>query len=115
MRRMEPAEQLLAHLRRGTLEFCVLAVLRGGERYAVDLVTTLGRDGLVTSEGTVYPLLARLRRDGLVTTTWRESPSGPPRRYYRLTPEGDAALVTFEKQWRRYRDAVDATLEARTR
>lgn len=114
MRRMEPGEALLTHLRRGTLEFCVLAVLRGGERYAVDLVTTLGAGGtLVTSEGTVYPLLARLRRDGLLATTWRESTSGPPRRYYRLTPEGEAALATFEKQWRRYRDAVDAVLETR--
>lgn len=112
---MEPGEQLLAHLRRGTLEFCVLAVLRGGERYAVDLVTTLGQVGLVSGEGTVYPLLSRLRRDGLVTTTWRESPSGPPRRYYTLTPQGRQALAAFEKQWRRYRDAVDATLEARTR
>lgn len=111
---MEPGEQLLAHLRRGTLEFCVLAVLRGGERYAVDLVTTLGQVGLVSSEGTVYPLLSRLRRDGLVTTTWRESPSGPPRRYYTLTPEGRRSLASFEQQWRRYRDAVDATLEART-
>jgi PadR family transcriptional regulator PadR len=116
MRRMEPGEALLTHLRRGTLEFCVLAVLRGGERYAVDLVVALSANGtLVTSEGTVYPLLARLRRDGLVTTTWRESHSGPPRRYYRLTAAGRAALATFETQWRRYRDAVDATLEARAR
>lgn len=109
---MEPGDQLLAHLRRGTLEFCVLAVLRSGERYALDLVTALGADGtLVTSEGTLYPLLARLRRDGLVKTDWRESPNGPPRRYYRLSPAGQAALAAFETQWRRYRDAVDATLE----
>lgn len=112
---MEP-DQLLAHLRRGTVEFCVLAVLRRGERYALDLVAELGADGtLLTSEGTVYPLLARLRRDGLVTTEWRESPSGPPRRYYRVTPAGRTALTTFEKQWQRYRSAVDAALEGASR
>jgi PadR family transcriptional regulator PadR len=112
---MEP-DQLLAHLRRGTVEFCVLAVLRRGERYALDLVAELGADGtLLTSEGTVYPLLARLRRDGLVTTEWRESPSGPPRRYYRVTPAGRAALTSFETQWRRYAAAVDAALEGASR
>ncbi len=58
-------------------------------RYGFDLVRTLAAaDGLVTSEGTIYPLLGRLRRDGLVTTTWHESPSGPPRRYYELTDQG---------------------------
>jgi PadR family transcriptional regulator PadR len=103
---------LLTHLRRGTLEFCVLAMLRGGERYAVDLTHSLSKDGvLVTSEGTVYPLLSRLRRDGSVTSVWRESTSGPPRRYYRLTPDGEAAVVAFENQWRRFRDAVDAALK----
>jgi PadR family transcriptional regulator PadR len=63
-------------------------------RYGFDLVRTLGEaDGLITSEGTIYPLLSRLRRDGLVTTSWHESPSGPPRRYYQLTPTGQQALV----------------------
>src|SRR5690242_3230711 len=111
---MEPAEQLLAHLRRGTLEFCVLAVLSKGERYALDLVADLG-ETLLTSEGTIYPLLARLRRDGLVTTEWRESPSGPPRRYYRLTPAGRSALALFDTQWRLYRDAVDGVLKGALR
>jgi PadR family transcriptional regulator PadR len=95
-------------MRRGTLEYCVLALLRQEERYAFDLIRTLGEsDGMVTSEGTIYPLLSRLRRDGLVTTTWEESPSGPPRRYYRLTPKGDKALADFVEEWRRFRDSVD--------
>jgi Transcriptional regulator PadR-like family len=64
-------------------------------------------DGLVTSEGTIYPLLSRLRRDGLVTTTWHESPSGPPRRYYQLTPAGQEALELFTTEWDRFTDAVD--------
>lgn len=105
------AGQLLTHLRRGTLEFCVLAALRGGERYAGDLIADLGADGvLVTSEGTVYPLLARLRREGMVESAWRESAAGPPRRYYRSTPRGDAAVRYFTEQWRIFRDAVDRVL-----
>src|SRR6516162_163462 len=69
---------LPSQLRRGVLEFCVLALLRDGERYAVELVQELGsKDGLVTSEGTLYPLLSRLRKEGVVETTWRESPGGP--------------------------------------
>src|SRR3954451_5529523 len=108
---MEPG-QLLTHLRRGTLEYCVLAALRHGERYAGDLVADLGADGvLVTSEGTVYPLLSRLRRDGMVETTWRESTAGPPRRYYRLTAAGRSALAGFTVEWSRFRDAVDRFLE----
>jgi PadR family transcriptional regulator PadR len=93
-----------------TLEYCVLALLREQERYAFDLVKTLGEsDGMVTSEGTIYPLLSRLRRDGLVTTTWEESPSGPPRRYYRLTPEGERALAGFVDEWLPARRGASAT------
>jgi PadR family transcriptional regulator, regulatory protein PadR len=101
-------DRLLSQMRRGTLEYCVLALLRDEERYAFDLVRTLAEgDGMVTSEGTIYPLLSRLRRDGLVTSTWEESPSGPPRRYYRLTPKGHQALAAFVNEWGRFRDAVD--------
>ena len=67
---------------------------------------------MVTSEGTIYPLLARLRKDGLVATTWQESPSGPPRRYYRLTQKGEVALATFAEEWARFRDAVDLLIGA---
>jgi PadR family transcriptional regulator, regulatory protein PadR len=111
---MEPGETRhpLSQLRRGTIEFCVLALLRGRERYGFELVRTLSSvDGMVTSEGTIYPLLTRLRREGLVTTSWRESESGPPRRYYQLTEAGLGALATFTKDWARFRDAVDSLLE----
>ncbi len=103
---------LITQMRRGTLEYCVLALLAERERYGFELVRTLGEvDGMVTSEGTVYPLLGRLRRDGLVETTWRESTSGPPRRYYHLTGVGRAALDSFVPEWRRFRDAVDQVVE----
>ena len=98
----------VSQLRRGTLPYCVLALLRDGERYGFELVHALGEiDGMVASEGTIYPLLSRLRREGLVETTWRESPSGPPRRYYRLTERGRQALEDFTGEWARFRDAVD--------
>jgi PadR family transcriptional regulator, regulatory protein PadR len=103
---------LLAQMRRGAVEHCVLALLRDQERYAPELVADLARrDGMLTSEGTIYPLLSRLRRDGLVDTTWRESASGPPRRYYRLTPAGELALERFTREWRRFAATVDEILE----
>jgi PadR family transcriptional regulator PadR len=102
---------LISQLRRGVLEFCVLALLRDGERYAFELVRTLSDvEGMVTSEGTLYPLLARLRREGLVETTWRESPSGPPRRYYTLTARGEDVLGAFSVEWERFSRSVDGLL-----
>jgi PadR family transcriptional regulator, regulatory protein PadR len=101
----------LTELRRGVLEYCVLAVVRDDESYAFDIVRRLASAGeLVTSEGTIYPLLSRLRRDRLVTTTWRESDAGPPRRYYRITDDGRQALDGFALDWTRFRRAVDAIL-----
>ena len=114
MRCMEPvqARNVLSQLRRGTVEYCVLALLRGGERYGFELVRELSAvDGIVTSEGTIYPLLTRLRKDELVTTFWRESESGPPRRYYQLTDAGRLALSEFAQEWGRFRDSVDAILD----
>lgn len=104
----------MAQMRRGTLQYCVLALLRREERYGFDLVRALGSaDGMVTTEGTIYPLLARLRRDGLVASSWEESPSGPPRRYYRLTAKGRSALDEFASEWQRFRDAVDSFVGGR--
>lgn len=115
MRCMAPVTEssaLTAQLRRGVLEYCVMALLQGEERYAFDLVRDLaGMDGMVISEGTIYPMLARMRRDGSVETTWRESPSGPPRRYYRLSREGRKALLGFKKEWSTFRDAVDHVID----
>src|SRR5918995_42713 len=91
---MEPGgtRNPLSQMRRGVLEYCVLSLLVGDSRYGFDLVRRLGDvDGMVTSEGTIYPLLSRLRREGWVTTTWVESEAGPPRRYYAITPAGRRA------------------------
>jgi PadR family transcriptional regulator PadR len=93
------------------LEYCVLALLRHGRQYGFELIRTLSEsDGLLVSEGTIYPLLSRLRRDDLVTTSWQESEAGPPRRYYQLTSAGERALADFSDEWARFRDAVDELL-----
>lgn len=102
----------MSELRRGTVAFCVLALLAQRERYAVELLADLAaHEALATGQGTIYPLLSRLRSDGLLDTTWQESPTGPPRRYYRLTTQGHSALTVFEGEWARFRDAVDELLE----
>jgi PadR family transcriptional regulator PadR len=107
-------DALLAQMRRGTLQYCVLALLASEERYGFDLVRGLADvDGMITSEGTIYPLLSRLRRDGLVESSWRESSTGPPRRYYRLTETGRSSLAEFRLEWRRFRDAVDTLVHER--
>jgi len=110
---MEPggARNVITQLRRGVVEHCVLALLRDRPRYGFDLVRELSEaGGLLTSEGTIYPLLARLRRDGLVVTTWQESEAGPPRRYYALTDDGRASVATFGAEWARFKDGVDRVL-----
>lgn len=106
---------LASQLRRGALEYCVLALLTSGPRYGFDLVRSLGATGeMVTGEGTLYPLLSRLHREGLVSTEWRDSESGPPRKYYSTTPQGVEALRSFRSEWDRFSKSVDAILgEAR--
>ena len=114
MQYMEPGDDTnwLTQVRRGVAERCVLALLTKGERYGFELARELGESGqIIASEGTLYPLLARLRRNGLVETSWRESTAGPPRRYYHLTGDGELALASFKKQWRVFRNAVDEILE----
>lgn len=102
---------VLSQLRRGVLQYCVLALLAAEERYGFDIVRTLGAiDGMVTGEGTLYPLLSRLKKEGHVATTWRESDAGPPRKYYAITSQGRRALADFTTEWRRFRDAADDIL-----
>ncbi|KND23755.1 PadR family transcriptional regulator [Streptomyces europaeiscabiei] len=103
-------EKIEVQLRKGVLEYCVLALLRDGPKYGVELLKDLQETVLATSQGTVYPLLSRLRRDELVVTTWQESPTGPPRRYYELTDAGRTALVSFTGLWPAFRDTVDHLL-----
>lgn len=99
---------MLGNLRRGALSFCILGALEESEGYAYEL-TKLPADAgpLIGGQGTMYPLLSRLRQSGWVTTTWRESTSGPPRRYYQLTGQGVDALQGFRAIWPNFVEAVN--------
>ncbi len=108
-----PLDTLETQLRRGVLEYCVLGLLEERPHYGHELVQRLRRaDGLLTSEGTIYPLLARMRREAQVTTEWQESASGPPRRYYGLTESGHRTLAEFRGSWLRFRNAVESVVSA---
>ncbi|HEX8497897.1 MAG TPA: PadR family transcriptional regulator [Actinomycetales bacterium] len=94
-------------LRKGVLQFCVLACLRKEPSYGLAIASELSRRrNLFESEGTLYPLLSRLRKQGLVETTWRDSTAGPPRRYYSLTPAGHEALTEFAATWQPFSHEV---------
>lgn len=88
-----------AQLRKGVVELAVLALLSGPERYGGEIVEQLAGAGLDVGAGTVYPLLSRLKTSGRVATSWHESPVGPPRKYYSLTPSGRAALAAQRTAW----------------
>ena len=98
-------------LRKGLVELAVLAALNEGEAYGYQLLQRLRQsDGLGVTESTVYPLLARLMDDGLVSVRAAPSPSGPPRRYYRLTALGRSRLREMAAHWCNVRDGLDALL-----
>lgn len=95
-------------MRKGLLELCVLAALRGRRLYGYDIVKKLAAvGGLVMGEGTVYPILSRFKKDGLVETTLVESPEGPARKYYQLTTKGRTLLAKMLDAWGEVRDGID--------
>ncbi|GAA4703899.1 PadR family transcriptional regulator, regulatory protein PadR [Promicromonospora umidemergens] len=91
--------QKLAALRRGLLEPLALAAIEQRQLYAAEIVTAMRNVGFPVQEGTLYPLLSKLRRDGLLGHEWRESASGPPRKYYSLTESGSSQLAEFRSYW----------------
>ncbi len=93
------SDSKLAALRRGMLEPLVLASIEIQHRYAAEIVAALREVNFPVQEGTLYPLLNKLRRDGLVAHQWQESPSGPPRKYLSLTEAGRAQLAQFRSYW----------------
>ncbi|MHB1931083.1 MAG: PadR family transcriptional regulator [Acidimicrobiales bacterium] len=105
-------ERELTELRRGVLGPCVLALLARRQRFGLELVRDLeAADGLLTSEGTVYPLLNRLSAAGLVTSEWRDEPGERPRRYYTVTDAGLASLETFRAAWTAFARTVAAVVD----
>lgn len=105
-----------SQIRRGVLEFCILALIEEGPRYGYEIVTHLARvDQLAAGEGTVYPLLRRLRKDGWLETFWQESTAGPPRQYYQLTAQGRQVLAAMRLEWGELVDAVRLFTEGGSR
>jgi PadR family transcriptional regulator PadR len=94
-----PARDVSAQLRKGVVEYCILGLLSREPMYGWQLSETLVRSGLIASIGTLYPVLARLRERGLVTSFEDASSTGPVRKYYRLTPQGEELLADFRHQW----------------
>lgn len=92
-------DNIKSQMRKGLLEFCILLVLRRRAAYSSELIACLKDAQLIVVEGTLYPLLTRLKKDGLLAYSWRESTSGPPRKYYCLTDEGREALNLLSEAW----------------
>ena len=92
-------ENTQVQMRKGILEFCILHVISRGEVYASDMLEELTQVKIMVVEGTLYPLLTRLRKAGLADYKWVESKSGPPRKYYTLTPEGSEFLSVLNTTW----------------
>ena len=88
-----------SQMRKGMLEYCVLLLLRRRPSYANDIIKQLKDADLIVVEGTLYPLLSRLKKDGLLTYEWRESLQGPPRKYYAMTEAGAFALREMDATW----------------
>lgn len=103
----ESLEKTKSQMRKGIMEYAILLVLRHREAYSVDLIEILKQNDLIVVEGTIYPLLTRLRKEGLIKYTWVESTQGPPRKYYVITESGQAYLTELRKLWITMRDSVD--------
>ncbi|SNU00561.1 PadR family transcriptional regulator, regulatory protein PadR [Ruaniaceae bacterium KH17] len=104
-------ERIATNIRKGVLEYCVLALLSRGEMYGLQLADELVERGLTASEGSLYPLLARMRDAGSVTTRWESADSGRARRYYEITDTGREQLALFAEVWRGMAPQVGALLK----
>lgn len=92
-------ENVKSQMRKGMLEYCVLLLLSEGEFYTTDIIDRLKEANLIVVEGTLYPLLTRLKKEEMVTYRWCESTQGPPRKYYRLSAKGEEALKELDEAW----------------
>jgi PadR family transcriptional regulator, regulatory protein PadR len=92
-------EKTKAQMRKGVLEYCILSIINQKEVYASDIIFQLKEAELIVVEGTLYPLLTRLKNDGLLSYRWEESKTGPPRKYYEITDDGKKFLEGLDKSW----------------
>lgn len=106
-------ENTQTQMRKGILEYCILSIISRKEIYASDIINELKKARLLIVEGTLYPLLTRLKNNGLLSYNWVESVSGPPRKYYTLTPAGVTVLKHLDKTWEELLFAVNTSIEDR--
>lgn len=100
-------ENTKAQMRKGVLEYCILSILNGKDKYASEILETLKDAKMLVVEGTIYPLLTRLKNAGLLNYRWEESTSGPPRKYYTLTETGKLFLKELDTTWDELRKATN--------
>ena len=107
----EQLQKWQTQLRKGALELCVLSLIEQTPTYAFALIQSLeSSESFTVTEGVLYPLLKRLQKDQLLSTFWTESESGPPRKYYQITQEGETQLAVMKQEWLRFSDFVTGTL-----
>ena len=100
-------ENAKAQMRKGVLEYCILSILSRKDSYASDIIKKLKEAKLIVVEGTLYPLLTRQKNAGLLSYRWEESTQGPPRKYYKLTDDGDSFLSEMNTSWTDLVEAVE--------
>jgi len=103
-------ENTQTQMRKGILEYCILSIISRGDIYASDIINELKQARLLVVEGTLYPLLTRLKNNGLLSYHWVESTSGPPRKYYKLSQAGITILNQLDKTWEELTYAVSTSL-----
>lgn len=106
-------ENTKAQMRKGVLEYCILLIMKEEPVYAVDVIKNLREANLIVVEGTVYPLLTRLKNEGLLAYNWKESTQGPPRKYYEITEKGRTFLEELEGSWLALVSAVNSARNQR--
>ena len=102
-------------MRKGVLEYCILSILRDEDKYASEILDTLKDARMLVVEGTIYPLLTRLKNAGLLSYRWEESSSGPPRKYYGLTETGKVFLKELNTTWDELRTAVNVVTNTKSK
>lgn len=105
-------ENTASQMRKGVLEFCVLSVISKGEAYPSDIIEKMKAANFQLLEGTLYPLLTRLKNAGMLTYRWVESSSGPPRKYFSLTESGNSFYMELENTWNEMVGAVNTVIQA---
>lgn len=104
-------ENTKAQMRKGLLEFCILSILSRGDAYTSEILAILKDAKLLVVEGTIYPLLTRLKKGGLLSYRWEESTSGPPRKYYELTETGQLFLNELNNTWMALSESVQTVTQ----